>query len=222
VRRRGPEEGSLEAELRSSCIAPASPFASEELAELRQRSSAQAAALPLEEPGPRPGRKEPVCRSPEVEKEITFAAEEPRGRKEPARSPDTWYGGGLPTSEELRLSRKEVGRNPEISFALGEQALYALARVPAPRELLTDLEDWERLSVLEAAQPPARPEKEVVRRRGPPPGPPSPPLSLHVLLQNRLLGGSATVRAGAGLPAPAPAPLHHAGRGGLGLLPRDL
>ena len=141
--RRRREAPSLEAELRSGDICQSSVSLTSE--ELRQ------------------SRKE-LVRSPELEKEISFTeAELVRSRADLHRSLETSF-----TSEELRLSRKELGRPPEISFALGEAALYALARVPAPREVLTDLEDWERLSVLEAA--PSRPEKEVVRRRGPPPG----------------------------------------------------
>ena len=183
--RRRREEASLESELRGPYKAPSSAsFTSEEL---------------------RLSRKE-LGRSPEIEKEISFAVEElQRGRKEVHHrsaesnfiaeelrmsrkeleeelnqsrkeleeelllsrkeihcSPDTKF-----TSEELRLSRKSLGHDHEIAFALGEKALYALAAVPAPREVLTDLEDWERLSELEAV---VRPEKEVVRRRGPPPG----------------------------------------------------
>ena len=158
-RRRQPDEDSLEAELlrRAQPDESSASFTSEEL---------------------RHSRKE-LGRSPEMEKEISFAAVEERqrglGRKLDVRSPEVGF-----TSEELRLSRKGLEQNPEISFALGEKALYALARVPAPRELLTDLEDWERLSVLCPSsrdsdhsvleEKPRPPEKEVVRRRGPPPG----------------------------------------------------
>ena len=138
------DEGCLETELRAGCKTQSSTsFTSEEL---------------------RLSRKE-LGRSPE-EKEISFPSEPEtrRERKETVRrSPEENY-----TAEELRLSRKELGRPPEISFALGEAALYSLARVPPPREILQELEDWERLSVLEQIS--SKPEKEGVRRRGPPPG----------------------------------------------------
>ena len=159
VRRAQPDENSLEAELLRSAAVTGHSSASFTSDELRH------------------GRKEAASRSPDTEKEISFAAveERQRGRKLDVGSPEIGF-----TSEELRLSRKGLEQDPEISFALGEKALLALARVPAPRELLTDLEDWERLSVLcpssrdsdhsvleEKTRPP---EKEVVRRRGPPPG----------------------------------------------------
>ena len=166
-RRRHPEEGSLEADL----LRRAQPDESSLEAELLRSAAGQSSASFTSEEL-RHSRKE-LGRSPEMEKEISFAAVEDRQRRK--RSPEVGF-----TSEELRLSRKGLEQNPEISFALGEKALYALARVPAPRELLTDLEDWERLSVLcpssrdsdhsvleEKSRPP---EKEVVRRRGPPPG----------------------------------------------------
>ena len=167
-RRRQPDEDSLEAEL----LRRAQPDESSLEAELL-RSAAGQSSEEL-----RQSRKD-LGRSPEMEKEISFAAVEERqrglGRKLDVRSPEVGF-----TSEELRLSRKGLEQNPEISFALGEKALYALARVPAPRELLTDLEDWERLSVLCPSsrdsdhsvleEKPRPPEKEVVRRRGPPPG----------------------------------------------------
>ena len=168
-RRQQPEEGSLEADL----VRRAQPDENSLEAELLR--SAASASFTSDEL--RHGRKEAASRSPDTEKEISFAAveERQRGRKLDVGSPEIGF-----TSEELRLSRKGLEQDPEISFALGEKALFALARVPAPRELLTDLEDWERLSVLcpssrdsdhsvleEKTRPP---EKEVVRRRGPPPG----------------------------------------------------
>ena len=173
VRRRQPDEGSLEAEL----LRRAQPDESSLEAELLRSAAGQSSASFTSEEL-RHSRKE-LGRSPEMEKEISFAAVEERqrgiGRKLDVRSPELGF-----TSEELRLSRKGLEQNPEISFALGEKALYALARVPAPRELLTDLEDWERLSVLCPSsrdsdhsvleEKPRPPEKEVVRRRGPPPG----------------------------------------------------
>ena len=165
-RRQQPEEGSLEADL----VRRAQPDENSLEAELLRSAAVTSDEL-------RHGRKEAGSRSPDTEKEISFAAveERQRGRKLDVISPEIGF-----TSEELRLSRKGLEQDPEISFALGEKALFALARVPAPRELLTDLEDWERLSVLcpssrdsdhsvleEKTRPP---EKEVVRRRGPPPG----------------------------------------------------
>ena len=173
-RRQQPEEGSLEADL----VRRAQPDENSLEAELLRSAAVtghSSASFTSEEL--RHGRKEATSRSPDTEKEISFAAveERQRGRKLDVGSPEIGF-----TSEELRLSRKGLEQDPEISFALGEKALFALARVPAPRELLTDLEDWERLSVLcpssrdsdhsvleEKTRPP---EKEVVRRRGPPPG----------------------------------------------------
>ena len=218
-RRRVEEEGSTEVDLRAGCTTQSSAsFTSEELRQSRKelgRSPEIEKEISFggEEVGRSRKAQEAAHRSPITElRGSPEAAPLPRRRSPDAplprhglpegprrRSPDAPHRRSPElsnfTSEELRLSRKELSlnRNPDISFALGEKALYELARVPAPREVLTDLEDWERLSVLETSsrssglrrspleplEPPGdpqqldtlnRPEKEVVRRRGPPPG----------------------------------------------------